>query len=157
MKRLFVELTYYTDYALRVLIYAGVRGDRLCLISEIAERYGISRNHLMKVVHGLARGGFIQTLRGKGGGLTLARPPEEISLGAVVRHMEGPFRLVECFRTGNECVITGPCSLPKILEDASRAFLEVLDAHTLADLLTHRRQLAKRLLPRSSSPRTAMA
>jgi Rrf2 family transcriptional regulator, nitric oxide-sensitive transcriptional repressor len=152
-----VELTYYTDYALRVLIYAGLSGERLCLISEIAEHYGISRNHLMKVVHGLARGGFIQTHRGKGGGLTLARPPEEISLGAVVRHMEGPFRPVECFRTDNLCVITGPCCLPGILEDAFQAFIEVLDAHTLGDLLKHRRQLAKRLVPRSSSPRTAMA
>ena len=152
-----MELTYYTDYALRVLIYAGLRRDRLCLISEIAEQYGISQNHLMKVVHGLARGGFIQTHRGKGGGLTLARSPEEISLGAVVRHMEGPFRPVECFRTGNLCVITGPCSLPTILEDAFQAFIGVLDAHTLADLLKHRGQLAKRLLPRSSSPRTAMA
>ncbi len=151
-----MEFTYYTDYSLRVLIYAGLRGDQLCLISEIAEHYGISRNHLMKVVHGLARGGFIQTHRGKGGGLTLARPPEEIGLGAVVRHTEGPFRPVECFRTGNLCVITGPCSLPKILEDASRAFLAVLDAHTLADLLEHRGQLAKRLFPRSSR-RSAMA
>jgi len=149
-----VEFTYYTDYSLRVLIYAGLRGDQLCLISEIAEHYRISRNHLTKVVHGLARGGFIHTHRGKGGGLTLARPPEEISLGAVVRHTEGPFRPVECFRTGNLCVITGPCSLPKILEDASRAFLAVLDAHTLADLLRHRGLLSKRLFSPLSSPRS---
>ena len=152
-----MELTYYTDYALRVLIYAGLRRERLCLISEIAEHYGISRNHLMKVVHGLARGGFVETHRGKGGGLTLARSPEEIGLGAAVRHMEGPFRPVECFRTGNLCTITGPCNLPSILEDAFQAFIEVLDAHTLADLLKHRGLLAKRLFPRSSSPRNAMA
>ena len=86
------------------------------------------------------------------------RSPQEISLGAVVRHMEGPFRPVECFRTGNLCVVTGPCSLPKILEDAFHAFIDVLNAYTLADLLHHRGQLAKRLflLP-SSSRRTEMA
>jgi len=152
-----MELTFYTDYALRVLIYAGLCRGRLCLISEIAEHYGISRNHLTKVVHGLARGGFVQTHRGKSGGLALARPPQEISLGEVVRYMEGPFRPVECFRTGNLCVVTGPCSLPKILEDAFHAFIDVLSTHTLADLLHHRGQLAKLLFPPSSSRRTEMA
>ncbi len=152
-----MELTFYTDYALRVLIYAGLCHDRLCLISEIAEHYAISRNHLTKVVHGLARGGFVQTHRGKSGGLALARSPQEISLGEVVRYMEGPFRPVECFRTGILCVVTGPCSLPKILEDAFHAFIDVLNTHTLADLLHHRGQLAKLLFPPSSSRRTEMA
>jgi Rrf2 family nitric oxide-sensitive transcriptional repressor len=140
-----VELTYYTDYALRVLVYAGLRSERLCLISEIAEHYGISENHLMKVVHGLAKGGFVTTYRGKGGGLTLAKPPEQIVVGAVVRHMEGPFKPVECFRTGNRCAISGACSLPEILEEAFQAFLEVLDGYSLADLLDRRASLARRL------------
>jgi Rrf2 family nitric oxide-sensitive transcriptional repressor len=140
-----VELTYYTDYSLRVLIYAGLRQEKLCLISEIAEHYKISENHLMKVVHGLAQGGFVRTYRGKGGGLALGKDPEAIVIGAVVRHMEGPFKLVECFRTGNKCAITGACDLPDILEEACEAFITVLDRYTLADLLEPRTQLARRL------------
>jgi Rrf2 family transcriptional regulator, nitric oxide-sensitive transcriptional repressor len=146
-----VELTYYTDYSLRVLIYAGLRQEKLCLISEIAEHYGISENHLMKVVHGLAQGGFVRTYRGKGGGLTLAKDPKGINIGAVVRHMEGPFKPVECFRTGNKCVITGACDLPDILQEACQAFVGVLDRYALADLLEQRIHLARRLFgpPRS--------
>jgi len=140
-----VELTYYTDYALRVLIYAGLREEKLCLISEIAEHYRISENHLMKVVHGLAQGGFVRTYRGKGGGVELAKDPEEIVIGAVVRYMEGPFKPVECFRTGNKCAITGACDLPDILEEACQAFITVLDRYTLADLLKSRTRLAGRL------------
>ena len=140
-----MELTYYTDYALRVLMYAGLRQEKLCLISEIAEDYGISENHLMKVVHGLAQGGFVRTYRGKGGGLTLAKDPKDITIGSVVRHMEGPFNPVECFRTGNKCAITGACDLPSILDEALLAFISVLDRYTLADLLERRAHLARRL------------
>jgi len=140
-----VELTYYTDYALRVLIYAGLREEKLCLISEIAEHYRISENHLMKVVHGLAQGGFVQTYRGKGGGLTLAKDPKGITIGAVVRHMEGPFKPVECFRTRDKCAITGACDLPNILDEAFQAFITVLDRYTLADLLERRTHLVRRL------------
>jgi Rrf2 family transcriptional regulator, nitric oxide-sensitive transcriptional repressor len=150
-----MELTSYTDYALRVLIYAAIRHERLCLISEIAEHYAISRNHLMKVVNGLARGGFVRTFRGKGGGLTLARPPEEIKLGAVVRYMEGPFRPVECFRAGNECVITGPCTLPPILQEAFRSFVATLDRYTLADLVKGPTRLARRLFPQAAGLKAA--
>jgi Rrf2 family nitric oxide-sensitive transcriptional repressor len=140
-----MELTYYTDYALRVLVYAGLRQEKLCLISEIAEDYGISENHLMKVVHGLAQGGFVRTYRGKGGGLTLAKDPKDITIGSVVRHMEGPFKPVECFRTGNKCAITGACDLPSILDEALLAFITVLDRYTLADLLERRAHLTRRL------------
>lgn len=140
-----MELTYYTDYALRVLIYAGLRQEKLCLISEIAEHYGISENHLMKVVHGLAQGGFVRTYRGKGGGLTLAKDPKDIIVGAVVRRTEGPFEPVECFRTGNKCALTGACDLPDIFEEAFQAFITVLDRYTLADLLERRTRLARRL------------
>lgn len=140
-----MELTYYTDYALRVLIYAGLRQEKLCLISEIAEDYGISENHLMKVVHGLAQGGFVRTYRGKGGGLTLAKDPKDIIIGSVVRHMEGPFKPVECFRAGNKCAITGACDLPSILDEAFLAFIKVLDRYTLADVLERSAHLARRL------------
>ncbi|MGH7814479.1 MAG: RrF2 family transcriptional regulator [Candidatus Binataceae bacterium] len=140
-----MQLTYYTDYGLRVLVYAGVREGRLCLISEIAQHYGISENHLMKVVHGLAQGGFVRTYRGKGGGLTLARDPLDIVIGAVVRHMEGPFKPVECFHAGNQCAISGACELPNILGEAFQAFAAVLDRYTLAAFLERRTQLARRL------------
>ncbi len=140
-----MELTYYTDYALRVLVYAGLRPERLCLISEVAEDYGISENHLMKVVHGLAQGGFLRTYRGKGGGFTLAKDPKDIPIGMVVRHMEGAFEPVECFRTGNKCAITGACDLPAILDEAFQAFITVLDRYTLADILERRSHLGRRL------------
>ncbi|HUZ34443.1 MAG TPA: Rrf2 family transcriptional regulator [Xanthobacteraceae bacterium] len=151
-----MELTYYTDYALRVLMYAGLRQDKLCQIFEIAGHYNISENHLMKVVHGLAQGGFVLTYRGRGGGLTLAKDPKEIIIGAVVRHMEGPFKPVECFRTGNRCAITGACDLPDILEEAFQALIAVLDRYTLADLLERRTHLAHRLFgPTRSRERAA--
>jgi Rrf2 family transcriptional regulator, nitric oxide-sensitive transcriptional repressor len=147
-----VELTFYTDYSLRVLIYLGVRGDRLCLISEIARDYGISRNHLVKVVHGLARGGFVHTYRGRGGGVTLGRKSEEIRLGDVVRHTEGPIRPVECFRDRNACVITPACTLPAILNEAFTGFLSVLDRYTLADLLARSQELDRLLAAAGRSP-----
>ncbi len=140
-----MELTRYMDYALRVLVYAGLRPQRLCLISEVAEHYKISENHLMKVVHGLALGGFVRTYRGKGGGLTLAKDPKDIAIGEVLRHMEGPFEPVECFRTANKCALTGACDLPAILDEAFQAFLNVLDRYTLADILERRSDLARRL------------
>jgi Rrf2 family transcriptional regulator, nitric oxide-sensitive transcriptional repressor len=136
-----MELTFYSDYAMRVLIYLGVRTDRLCQISEIARTYGISRNHLVKVVHGLARAGFIKTYRGRAGGITLARKPEEIRLGDVLRYTEGSFQPVECFRAENECVITPACFLPAILNEAFRSFMSVLDRYTLADLLVRQNRL----------------
>jgi len=151
-----MELTYYTDYALRVLVYAGLCQEKLCLISEVAEHYRISENHLMKVVHGLAQGGFVRTHRGKGGGLTLAKDPKDIIIGAVVRHMEGPFKPVECFRSGNECAITSACDLPNILDEAFQAFIRILDRYTLADLLERRTHLARRLFgPARSQERGA--
>ena len=136
-----MELTFYSDYAMRVLIYLGVRSDRLCQISEIAKTYAISRNHLVKVVHGLARGSFIKTYRGRAGGITLARKPEEIRLGDVLRYTEGSFQPVECFRMENQCVITPACFLPAILNEAFRGFMAVLDRYTLADLLVRQNRL----------------
>jgi Rrf2 family nitric oxide-sensitive transcriptional repressor len=136
-----MELTYFSDYAMRVLIYLGVRSGRLCQISQIAKTYGISRNHLVKVVHGLARAGFINSYRGRAGGITLARKPEEIRLGDVLRYTEGSFQPVECFRPENQCVITPACFLPAILNEAFRSFMAVLDRYTLADLLVKQNRL----------------
>ena len=129
-----MRLTRYTDYALRTLIYIGLREPRQSSIAEIARAYGISESHLTKVVHQLGRLGLIQTIRGRGGGLRLAKPPAEIVVGAVVRATEDDLALVECFAAGS-CAITAPCRLRRVLGEALAAFLAVLDGYTLADLL----------------------
>ena len=131
-----MQLTRYSDYSLRALIYLGLNRHRRCTIREIATAYGISENHLMKLVHDLGRRGFIATIRGKNGGLELARPASEINLGEVLRATEGNFHLVECFADTNSCPIAGPCVLSRVLDEALQAFMEVLDRHTLEDLLT---------------------
>jgi len=133
-----MRLTNFTDYALRVLIYLGAHRDevRLATISDVATAYGISENHLMKVVHQLAKLGYVKTVRGKGGGMQLARAPGEISLGEVVRSTEEDFAVVECFQEGPpKCSIAHACTLQGILAQSLHAFLAVLDRHTLADLL----------------------
>lgn len=138
-----LQLTYYTDYSLRVLIYLAVQPDRLASVPEIAAHYGISRNHLVKVVHNLARGGFINTYRGKGGGIELALDPAKINLGEVVRYTEGPARPVECFDPdSNRCVIASACGLTKVLAHACENFFATLDGYTLADIVKRRRKLS---------------
>ncbi|MHC2018404.1 Rrf2 family transcriptional regulator [Methylobacterium sp. CM6247] len=129
-----MRLTRYTDYALRTLIYLGLNESRVSSIAEIARAYGISESHLTKVVHQLGRIGLVQTTRGRGGGLRLARPAAEIVVGAVVRQTEEDLALVECFANG-ACAITPSCRLRKALGEALAAFLAVLDRYTLADLL----------------------
>lgn len=129
-----MQLTKFSDYALRVLMFAHAAGDRLVTIEEMAQSYRISRAHLMKVVNALTRAGYLTALRGRSGGLRLARPADEIVLGDVVRATEPDFALVECFATGNQCVISGCCRLPGVLNEALDAFLGVLDRHTLANI-----------------------
>lgn len=141
-----MRLTFHTDYALRLLMYLGVRPAALSTIQEIADAYGISKNHLMKIAHELGRAGYVETVRGRGGGLKLARPPEAIGVGDVVRDMEDDFRLVECFDPdSNACAITGACRLKGMLGRALDAYLDVLDEYTLADLLASPSRL-RRLL-----------
>ncbi|MFV3130143.1 RrF2 family transcriptional regulator [Niveispirillum sp. KHB5.9] len=130
-----MRLTRYTDYGLRVLLYLGMKREGLATVPEIAARYGISENHLTKIVNELGRLGHIRTLRGRNGGLALGREPAEINLGALVRQLEADMSLVECFETGNTCPITSDCRLQKVLGKALLAFLAVLDEVTLADLL----------------------
>jgi Rrf2 family nitric oxide-sensitive transcriptional repressor len=142
-----MRLTYLTDYSLRVLMYVSAVPQRLVTIQEIAQGYGISENHLMKVVHGLAQHGFIETVRGRGGGLRLARPASDITVGAVVRAVEDDFALVECFRTDNTCRITPVCRLRGALQDALSAYFEILDNRTLAELVAKPKALLKELAP----------
>lgn len=131
-----MRLTIFTDFSLRVLMYVALHRDRLPTNAEIAASYGISRNHLMKVVYELGLAGYIETVRGKNGGLRLAREPEDIILGEVVRRTEPDMALAPCFDPANgACVITPACKLRRALHEARAAFLQVLDGYSLADLV----------------------
>ena len=141
-----MRLTTFSDYAFRVLIYLGSTPG-LATIADIANAYGISENHLMKVVHQLSRLGYLETVRGKGGGMRLARPPREIRVGEVLRATEDGFDLVECMGEGeSDCRIVRACVLKGALGEAIAAFLGTLDRYTLADLV--RPSVAKVLLVR---------
>jgi Rrf2 family nitric oxide-sensitive transcriptional repressor len=142
-----MRLTSMSDFSLRVLMYAGAMPRRLVTIEEIAEAYGISENHLMKVVHGLAQRGFIETVRGRGGGIRLARPAGDITVGAVIRAVEDDFALVECFRADNTCRITKVWRLRGALQQALGAYFDVLDNWTLAELVAKPKALLKELTP----------
>jgi len=131
-----MHITQHTDYALRVLIHLGANTERLVTIAEVSERFEISRSHLMKVANQLVREGFVEGLRGKGGGLRLARAPAEINVGDVVRRMERGMDLVECFGRDSQCLLTPNCRLKGVLGSALDAFLAVLDRVSLADLIT---------------------
>ncbi|ETX07160.1 Rrf2 family transcriptional regulator [Candidatus Entotheonella palauensis] len=141
-----MQLTAHTDYALRVLMYLAVHGDRLCTIAEMASVYDISKNHLMKIVHQLGQAEVIETVRGRGGGLRLGRPPKQVKLGEVVRQMEPHFNVAECLDPAtNNCPITPACGLSHVLVDARDAFLAVLDRYTLADIIQEKNDLTQLL------------
>ena len=142
-----MKLTAFTDYSLRVLIYLGVHDDEIATVGQIAQAYGISSNHLMKVVHHLAQGGYIETARGKGGGMRLGLAPEKINIGELVRGTEDNRKLVECFdRDQSDCRIESACVLRGVLGKALDAFYSSLDAYTLADLIAPKPRLANMLV-----------
>ncbi len=142
-----MRLTSYTDYALRVLLYLGARPGETCSIAEMARNYGISQNHLMKVVHHLGKSGHVASFRGRNGGIRLALAPETINVGALIRRSEGhggpnPGGLLDC----GACVIGPACRLTSVIDEALAAFFGVLDHYTLADLLEGRAASLRRLL-----------
>jgi Rrf2 family nitric oxide-sensitive transcriptional repressor len=130
-----MRLTMFSDYSLRVLLYAGMAGDRLVTIEETSRVYRISRTHLMKVVNILTNAGYLEGVRGRSGGFRLARRPEEINVGALIRETEPDFTLVECFSESNQCLITPACRIPRLLNEALGSFIATLDRYTLADLM----------------------
>lgn len=139
-----MRLTTHTDYALRVLIYLGLQDQKLVTIQEVSDRYEISKNHLMKIAHELSRAGFIESVRGKNGGIRLGQPAAKIVVGDVVRLMEEDMAIVECMRPNKSlCQLTPVCILTGVLEKALTGFLSTLDEYTLADLLIQPDQIAK--------------
>lgn len=129
-----MRLTSFTDLALRLLMHLASRSGDLCTIADVAREHAISESHLMKVTSLLAQAGLVETLRGRGGGMRLARPAETITLGEVVRLTESDFALVECYSGQTTCKLDGRCALAGTLDDALAAFLAVLDGRTLADV-----------------------
>jgi len=154
-----MKLTAFTDYALRVLIYLAAQPKRRATIAAIAHSFDVSENHLTKVVHYLGKAGWLANVRGKGGGLELAMPPELIKVGEVVRGTEGGDVPAECFANhGDQCCIAGICRLSGVLAEAVQAFYGTLDGYTLADLVHNRQALARIMFTDevgSSSPRKA--
>lgn len=137
-----MRLTRYTDYAMRVLLYLARQPEQLVPIAGIARAYGISQNHLMKVVNDLVNAGYLESVRGRNGGVRLARPPSQINVGALVRHTEDDFDLVGC----GACIIAPACGLTSVLDEALLAFLRVLDSYSLADVLARRGDFAHLLV-----------
>ena len=152
-----MKLTAFTDYSLRVLIYLAAQPGRRATIAEIANSFGVSENHLTKVVHFLGKAGWLANVRGKGGGLALGDLPELIGVGAVVRRTEGEAVVAECFgKDGGNCCIAPVCRLRAALGEAVNAFYAVLDRYTLADLAGNRQQLATILfVDRAARPATS--
>ncbi len=144
-----MRLTRYTDYAMRILLYLGAEPDRKASIGEIAGAFDISRNHLTKIVHDLVKSGYLTSLRGRSGGIRLAREPDAINLGAVLRHTEDGFDLVDCAN----CRIAPACGLTGVAAEALAAFLAVFDRYSLADILGRKDDLSRILgLGAATSP-----
>ncbi|CAH1651845.1 Rrf2 family transcriptional regulator [Chelatococcus asaccharovorans] len=134
-----MRMTFHTDYALRMLIYAALRPDGVCTVNDVAVTYGLSRNHLLKVALTLRNLGLIETIRGRSGGIRIAKAPAEINIGALVRATEEDFSLVECMQgVGGTCAISPACRLKGVFAEALAAYLAVLDTYTLADIVRNR-------------------
>ena len=129
-----MNITRFTDYSLRVLIYLAVNNEKPCTINDIALGYSISKNHLMKVVQELSAQGVVLATRGKNGGIKLNRPASDINIGHLVRKLEDDTKLAECFGAGNQCVITPSCQMKNIFQEALNSFYTTLEQYTLADL-----------------------
>jgi len=143
-----MKLTAYTNYALRTLQLAALRHPDLVRIDDIVKIHGLARPHIVKVVHDLGKAGYLRTQRGRGGGFQLGRPAGDIVVGDVVRLTEGPLDVVECFDPAtNTCPLLGICRLSQALKEATRAFMAVLDALTVADIADNRQQLIDRIAP----------
>lgn len=140
-----MRLTLQTDYALRMLMYLALRRGQPCRVTDVALNYGISHNHLLKVALRLGRLGYVTTLRGRTGGIALARRPEDVNLGDVVRSMEDGFALTECMRDGGRCTISPACRLKHVASKALEAFLTIFDSCTLADIAGNSSELAELL------------
>ncbi|MEE9355836.1 MAG: Rrf2 family transcriptional regulator [Methylococcaceae bacterium] len=144
-----MQLTSHTDYALRVLIYLTRNQSQLVTITELADFYKISRNHLVKVVHNLGVKGFVKTVRGKAGGICLARRPQDINIGAVIRELEGSFYIAECFNPEKQghCAIQSTCGLTELLKNALKQYMGVLDDASLSDVVPMA-ELIKKTVPK---------
>ncbi|MBK8960069.1 MAG: Rrf2 family transcriptional regulator [Proteobacteria bacterium] len=149
-----MQLTRFTDYCLRVLMYLSCKRDGLTTIAELARNYRISSNHLMKVVHRLGLAGYIETVRGRGGGMRLAREPEQINLAEVVEHCEESIAVLDCLAAGyaGDCPLMPRCALRNVLRGAQRAFLDHLATFSLQDLVQSR-QMQQAILPPAARPR----
>ncbi|WP_432353252.1 RrF2 family transcriptional regulator [Sporosarcina sp. A2] len=146
-----MRLTLYTDYSLRVLIFLAAKPEgALSTVQEISESFAISKNHLTKVVHELGKADFIETVRGRGGGIRLKVHPNQINVGNVVRKTEDDFQLVECFnRELNQCILAPACRLKGVLQEALHAYLAVLDRYTIEDFVQNKDEIGMLLFPRS--------
>jgi Rrf2 family transcriptional regulator, nitric oxide-sensitive transcriptional repressor len=140
-----MHLTLHTDFALRVLMYVGINDGRLSTIKDIADSFGISKNHLMKVVNDLGRRGYLDTVRGRNGGIRLMRQPRDINIGQVVRETEDELDVLGCLNGTGYCRIEPVCVLRGAICDAVDAFLAVLDRYTLADLIAPHQALSRLL------------
>ena len=143
-----MKLTSYTNFAMRSLQLAALKAPNLIRVDDVVRVHGLARPHIVKIVHELGQAGYILTQRGRGGGFRLAKPAEEIIVGDVVRLTEGPLDLVECFNPeNNTCPLIGICKLSRALQEATRAFMAVLDDLTLADIASNRNDLLARIAP----------
>lgn len=143
-----MKLTSYTNFAMRSLQLAALKAPNLIRVDDVVRVHGLARPHIVKIVHELGQAGYIVTQRGRGGGFRLAKPADEIIVGDVVRLTEGPLDLVECFNPeNNTCPLIGICKLSRALQEATRAFMAVLDDLTLADIASNRNDLLARIAP----------
>lgn len=137
-----MQLTRFTDYGLRTLMYVAARSEDLTSVKEVAEHYGISRNHLVKVVHRLSQLGYIETTKGKGGGIKIAKDAEKLRLGDLIKQLEPNMNMVECFDAKtNTCRITGSCQLKHYLFEAMQNFINTMNKYTLADTVQNKELL----------------